>query len=108
MNAAHAEHLAHNAGHRVASTLTPVLHAYARQNGWDDKTIAHLQVRHDRGQFHVWYPDEAKDQVHKAEMGDINTPPAPAIRQFMNRLEEHAGQHHADSVLSSLSVAGWI
>jgi hypothetical protein len=88
-----AEH-AHNSHSR---RLTAALRREAFQAGWPASAARHLWVNHEEGEFGVHYPEHAADHIESHEYGTTGRPALPAIRQFMNRLEQH--DHHLDADL---------
>ena len=99
-------HLVSAIGQHVADRMTPVLRQYASDHGWPFHTVEALEVRHNGGDLSVHYPEHMTDSILNQEMGTINTPPAPALRRFSNRMDRLSEHYHADALISGLDIAG--
>lgn len=77
--------------------LTAALRREAWESGWPASAARNLWVKHEDGEYQVFYPGHAKDHIESFEYGGHDSVPNPAIRSFMNRLDQHS--HHVDAEL---------
>jgi hypothetical protein len=88
---AHAAHTSHS------RKLTAALRRSAYEAGWPAQVARHLHVTHANDEIDVRFPHQMADHVHDFEHGTQDRLAIPAIRQFMNRLEQY--DHLMDSEL---------
>lgn len=92
-------------GHATEATaehLTGVFHSHARALGWPERVTSSARVKHDGAQYTVDIPEHALDDAMDLEYGTQSTPPAAAIRQFSNRVDEYSGGVFGNAFLDSI------
>lgn len=87
-------------GSKLARQLTLSFRDYALGRGWPLGIVLFIQIKflnvgddRTRGPFggaifDVSYPDIVKKKVEDLEYGTQDTPPNPAIRSFLNRVDD--------------------
>ena len=88
--------------------LTTLLRVKAHESGWPHEVVQGLHVAHTEDGFQVGIHDSIQDKAMDLEYGTQSQAPSGLLRQFHNRMHDHADVAVGNSLLETAHRMGVI